>query len=159
MVDQVDRPVDDLPQVVRGDVGGHADGDTLGAVHQKVGEAGGQDGGLEQGFVEVGHEIDGVLVDVLHHVGADLAHAGFGVTHGGRAVAVDGAEVALALHQRISDGEILRQADHGVVHGGVPVGVELTQHVAHDTGGLAEGLVRRHAQLVHVVQDAPVHGL
>ena len=89
----------------------------------------------------------------------ELGHAGLGVTHGGGAVTVHGAEVALAIHQHVADVEGLGQADHGVVHGGIPVGVEFTQHVAHQTGALAVGLVGGHAQLVHVVEDAPVHGL
>jgi hypothetical protein len=77
----------------------------------------------------------------------------------GRAVAVHGAEVALALHQRIADVKVLRQAHHGVVHAAVAVGVVFAQHVAHDAGAFAVGLVGRHAQLVHRVQYAPVHGL
>ena len=39
VVDQVDRGVDDLAEVVRRDVRGHADGDALAAVDEQVGEA------------------------------------------------------------------------------------------------------------------------
>ena len=38
VVDQVDGGVDHLAEVVRRDVGGHADGDALAAVDQQVGE-------------------------------------------------------------------------------------------------------------------------
>ena len=157
--DHADHAVDHLAQVVGRDVGGHADRDAAGAVDQQVREAGGQDGGLHQRLVKVGVEVDGVLLDALQQVGGQLGHAGLGVTHGRRAVAVDGAVVALAVHQCVADVEGLGQAHHGVVDGGVAVGVELTQHVAHQTGGLAVGLVGGHAQLVHIVEDTAVHGL
>ena len=88
-----------------------------------------------------------------------LAEPGLGIPHGRRAVAVHGAEVALALHQHIAGVKILGQAHHGVVHGTVPVGMIFTKHVAHDTGGFAVRLVRRNAQLDHGIENAPVHGL
>ena len=159
VVDHAHHAVDNLPQVVGRDVGGHAHGNAAGAVHQQVGEAAGQHRGLHEGFIEVGVEVHRVLLDVVQQVEGELGHAGLGVTHGGGAVTVHGAEVALAIHQHVADVEGLGQADHGVVHGEIPVGVEFTQHVAHQTGALAVGLVGGHAQLVHVVEDAPVHGL
>jgi hypothetical protein len=61
--------------------------------------------------------------------------------------------------KHVARGEVLRHAHHRVIHGGVAVGVELAQHVAHDTYGFAERLVRRKAQLDHCVKDAAVHGL
>jgi len=39
---------------VRRDVGGHADGDAGAAVDEEVGDAGGEDRGLERGLVVVG---------------------------------------------------------------------------------------------------------
>ena len=159
MVDHVNAAVHHLAQVVRGDVGGHAHGDAVGAVDQQVGVTAGHDGGLEERFVEVGIEVHGVFVDLADQVQRELAHARFGITHGGRPVAVDGAEVALALHEGIADIEVLRQTHHGVVDGAVAMGMVFAQHVAHDAGALAKRLVGRHAQFVHGVQDAPVHGL
>ena len=40
--------------VIKRDVGGHAHGDAAGAVHQQVGEPGGEGFGLLPGLVEVG---------------------------------------------------------------------------------------------------------
>ena len=157
--ENADDSVDDLPQVVGRDVGGHAHGDAGGAVDQQVGEPGGHHLRLLQALVKVGVPVHGVLVDVPHQLVADLGHAGLGITVGGGGVAVHGAEVSVAGHQRIPHGEVLRQTDHGVVHGGVAVGVVFTQHVAHAGGGLLEGLVRGQARLVHGVEDAPVNGL
>src|SRR5699024_11749058 len=60
----VEAPVDgirDFAQVVRRDVGGHADGDAAGAVHQQLGHAGRQDHRLGGAAVVVGLEVDGVL--------------------------------------------------------------------------------------------------
>ncbi len=65
---------------------------------------------------------------------ADGGHAGFGVAHGGGGVAVNGAEVALAIDQRVAHGEVLGHADHGVVDGLVAVGMVFAQHFADDTG-------------------------
>ena len=47
VVDEVDRGVDDLAEVVRRDVGGHADGDALAAVDEQVGEPRRQDRRLD----------------------------------------------------------------------------------------------------------------
>ena len=159
VVDQADDAVDHLAQVVRRDVRGHAHGDAAGAVDQQVGVAAGHDRRLHERLVEVGHKVDGLLVQVGDHLLGDLGHARLGVAHGRGAVAVDGAEVALALHEHVARGEVLRQAHHRVVHSAVAVRVVLAQHVAHDARALAVGLVGRHAQLVHGVDDAPVHGL
>ena len=61
-----------------------------------------------------------------------LGHPRLGVAHGGGVIAVDIAEIALAVDQRIADGEILRQADQRVVDGLVAMRMELADHVADD---------------------------
>ena len=58
------RGVGDLAQVVRRDVGGHADGDAGRAVDQQVGQLGRQDARLHARAVVVLDEVDGLLVDV-----------------------------------------------------------------------------------------------
>ncbi len=82
-----------------------------------------------------------------------------GVTHGRGGVAVDGAEVALAVHQRIAHGEVLGHAHRRVVNRGVPVGVVFTDDVPHDAGALAVRPVPVVAPLGHGEQDAAVHRL
>ena len=159
IIHQADGGVDNLRQVMGRNVGGHAHGDAGGAVNQQIGETAGQHGGLHQRFIKVWHEIDGILVDLANQAQGDLGHARLGITHGRRAVAIDGAEVALPLHQHIAGVEILRQAHHGIVHRGIAVRMILTQHVAHDTRALAERLIGGHAQLVHGVQDTAMNGL
>ena len=85
------------------------------AVDQQVGNARGQDFGLDFAFVVIGAEIDGFLVDVFEQRGGDAREAGFGVPHGRGRIAIDGAEISLAVDQRIAHGESLRHADQRVV--------------------------------------------
>ena len=108
----------------------------LRAVDQQVGDLGREDRRLLQPVVEVGLEVDGVLVDVLQHRDRDAGEPGLGVPVGRRRIAVDRAEVALAVDQRIAQREVLHHADQRVVHRAVAVRVVLAQHVAHDRRGL-----------------------
>ena len=159
IVDQGHRALDHLGQVMGRDVGGHAHGDAGGAVDQQVGEPAGQHGGLLLGLVEVQAEVHGVLLDVGEQVHGHLAHAGLGVSVGSRGVAVHTTEVTLAIHQRIAHGEVLRQADHGVVNRRVAVGMVGAQHGTHGVRALAVGVAGVIAALVHGIQDTAVHRL
>ena len=158
ILDLGDDGADGFAQVVGRDIRGQADSDARCAVHQQIGEACGQHVRLFEGIVEIEAERHGVLLDVPQHQQGQGRHAGFGVSHGGGAVAVDGAEVAVAVHHRAAHGEILSHAHHRVIHGGVAVRMVLTQAVAHDTGTLAVRLVRGGAQLHHGVEDAALNG-
>ncbi len=89
----------------------------------------------------------------------DRGHARFGVTVGGRIIAVDIAEIALAVDQRIARGEILRQPHHGVVDRLVAMRMERAHHVADDLGGLLERRAGVEPQQAHAIEDAPVHRL
>ena len=152
--------VNHLRKVVRSHVRGHTDGDTAGAVDDQQRDFRGQDRGFGNRVVEVQRPVDRLLVDVGHHFVRDFLHASLGVTHGGRRVAVHRTEVTLSVDQRVAHRPILRQADHRVVDRRVAVGVELTEHVADDTGRLAVRLVGIEVQLrAHIVEDAAVHGL
>ena len=159
IVDQGDRGRDGLAQVVRRDVGGHAHGDARAAVDQQVGEAGGQDRGLFPALVVVGRPVDGLRVDVAQHLGGDAGQAALRVAHGRGRVAVDRAEVAVAVDQRVADGEVLGHAHQSVVDGRVAVGVEVTHDVADDPRALAVRPVGLHARVVHAEEHAAVHRL
>ena len=108
--------------------------DAAGAVHQQVGEPGGEHLGLPQGLVKVGVPVHRVLLDVPKHLLRQPGQPGLGITVSSRGIAVNGAEVAVALYQGTAHGEILSQADQGIVYAGVSVGVVLTQHIAHAGG-------------------------
>ena len=136
--------VDDLAEVVGRDVGGHADRDPGRAVDQQVGEPCRQNGRLGHRAVVVGRPVDGVLVDVVaEQLLGQPGEADLGVPHGRRRVAVDRAEVALAVDQGVAHGEVLRHADRGVVDRLVAVRVVLTHDVADDARRLLVGLARR----------------
>ncbi len=148
-----------LPQVVGRHVGAHPHGDAAGAVDQQVRKDGRKDLGLLQAVVEVGDEVDGVPADVGEEVHGHLGEARLGVAVGRRRVAVDGAEVALPVHQGIAEREVLDHADQRVVDRRVAMGVVLAQHLTHHRGALLGSPVRKEPQLVHGVEDPPVHGL
>ena len=159
VVEHRDGRVDDLADVVRRDVRGHADRDAGAAVDEEVREARRQHRRLGLGLVVVRREVDRLAVDVGQELPGDLRHARLGVAHGGRGVAVDRAEVALPVDQHVAHAERLGHAHHRVVDGRIPVGVVFPHDVADDAGGLSVRAVPLVAALVHRVQDAPVHGL
>ena len=141
------------------DVRRHADGNALAAVDEQVRETAGQDVGLLLGLVKVGIPVDGVFFNVGQHLAGHLGHAGLGVTVSSRGVAVHGAEVALAVHKRVTQAEILRQTHHGIIDRSVAVRVVRAQHRTDGIGRFAVGVLRVVAALVHRVQDAAVDGL
>ena len=67
IVDQRDAGVDNLAQIVRRDIGRHADRNAAGAVDQKVREFRRQNRRLLFGIIVVRLEIDGVLVDIAEN--------------------------------------------------------------------------------------------
>ena len=150
---------DDLAQVVRRDVGRHADRDADRAVDQQVREPRRQHRRLLRAAVVVVLQIDGVLVDVAHHLHGERSHLGLGVPVGGGAVVAGRAEVALPERERIPQRPRLDEADERVVHRAVAVRVELPHHVADDARALRERAVGAVAAVVHRVDHAAVHRL
>ena len=109
--------------------------------------------------VVIGAELDAVLVDAIQQQLRDRGHARFGVAVGGRVIAVDIAEIALAVDQRVARGEILRQPHHGVVDRLVAMRMERAHHVADDFCGFLEGRAGIEIEEPHAIEDAPVHRL
>ena len=149
----------DLAQVVRRDVGGHADRDAAGPVDEQVREPGREHRRLLLAPVVVRREVDRVLVDLAHHLHRQRREPALGVPHGGLPVVARRAEVALALHQRVAQRPRLAEPHQGVVDRGVAVRVVLTHHVTDDTRALGEAAVRPVATVEHRVQHAAVHRL
>ncbi|MPM56764.1 hypothetical protein SDC9_103578 [bioreactor metagenome] len=159
VIDQGAERVDRLAEVMRRDICRHADGDTAGTVDENIGISARQHGRLHERFVKVWHEVDGVLVDIRHHLARHLRQPRFGIAHRRRAVSVHTAEVAVAFYKHIARREILRKANHRVIDRGIAMRVIFAQAVADDTRALAEGFIRLQSQLVHRVENAPVDGL
>ncbi len=159
-VDHKDQRIDDLAQVVRRDVGRHADGDAAGAVDEQVGQRGGHDIRLAQRVVEVVVPLDGLFFQVFEHEVGQPRQPRLGVAHGRGVVAVDAAEVALPVDQRVAQAEGLRHAHHRIVDRGVAVRVILAEHLADDACALLVRLVVGEREVVpHRVENAAVHRL
>ena len=148
-----------LAQVVRRDVGGHADRDAGAAVDEQVGEPARQDDGLLRLAVVVVAEVDRVLVDVAHHLHGQRRHPALGVPRRGGRVVARAAEVALAVDQRVAQRPVLHEPDEGVVDRGVTVRVVLTHHLADDAAALVVAAVGPVATVEHRVDHATVHRL
>ena len=82
-----------------------------------------------------------------------------GVPHRRGRIAVDRAEVALAVDQRVAHVEVLRHAHQRVVDRRVAVGVEVAHHLADDLGALAVAARRRQPHRLHAVQHAAMRRL
>ena len=156
---QRDGRVQNFSEIVWRDVGRHAYRNAGRPIDDEVRNARGEHGGLGAGLVVVGREVDGVGVDVGEHFTGEARHARFGVAHGGGWVAVNGAEVSLAVDHGVALRKILREADHGVVDGGVAVWMVVAHDVADYLGGLGVLLVELQAHFLHAEKDAAMHGL
>ena len=159
VVEDLGEAVDDFTEVVRRDVRGHPDGDPGRAVDEEVGEPGRQHRGLLFGLVVVRYEIDRVAVDVGQHLPGDAGQARFGVAHGRRGVAVDGAEVPLGVDQGVAQVEVLGHPHQRLVDRRVAVRVEVLHGLAHDARALAVARGRAEAHLLHRVEHAAVDRL
>ena len=159
IVDQCEAGVDHLAEIVRRDVGRHADRDAARTVHQEVRELGRQNGRLAVGLVVVRPEVDGVLVDVAEQRIRGLREARFGVAHRRGRIAIHRAEVALAVDQHEAHREVLGHAHQGVVDGVLAVRVVLAHHVADDARALARRPAVVVAALAHGVEDPPMDRL
>ena len=114
---------------------------------------------LRPGLVVVGHEIHGVVPDVLHHLHGRGRHPGLGVSHGRRRVGVDAAEVALRVDQGIAHVPVLGHAHQRAVRGLVAVRVVVAAGIADDLRALAVLAAGTEVQVVHRHQDPPLRGL
>jgi len=159
IVDQRHAGIDHLAEIVRRNIGRHADGDAAGAVDQQVRKLRRQNRRLAIAVVVVGLEIDGILVNVVEQRLRDLGEPGFGVTHRRRHIAVHRAEIALAVDQRHPHGEILRHANQRIVDRLIAVRMVFTDDVADGARRLVIRLVPFEPVLIHRVENAPMHRL
>ncbi len=151
--------VEQLQHVVRRDRGGHADRDPGGAVGEQVGKGRRQDHRLLVLAVVGGPKVDRVLVDPVEQKLGGGRQLALGVAHGGGVIAVDVAEIALAVDQRVALGEVLGQPNHGVIDRLVPVRMEPADHVPHHPGALLGRACGVEPHLAHRIEHAPLAGL
>ncbi len=115
--------------------------------------------GFLAGVVVVGLEVDGIGIDVAEHFFAKGVETHFGVTHRSRRVAVDRAEVAVAVHEGVAERPPLRHSAYSTVNRGVAMRVILTHDLTYAVGAFLVGFVTCVAHLVHAEQHTAVHGL
>ncbi|MNN45174.1 hypothetical protein D3C81_1594940 [compost metagenome] len=145
---------------MRRNVGGHAHGDTGGAVEQNVRQARGQDQRFVEGTVEVRAPVRRALAQLAEQHFGITRQPRFGVTHGGEGLGIiRRTPVALAVDQRVAIAERLGHQHHGFVAGRVAVRVELAEHVTDGTRRFLVLGIGVQPQLAHGVDDAPLHGL
>ena len=147
----------DLGQVVRRDVGRHPDRDARRAVDQQIRQPRRQNRRLELLAVVIRGEIDGFLVDVGQHFRGDLLQPALGVAIRRRRVAVDRAEVALTVDQRIAQREVLHHAHQRLVGRGIAVRVILAEDVADHARAFDVRAVPDVVGFVHRKQHAAMH--
>jgi hypothetical protein len=148
-----------LADIVRRDAGRHADGDAGGAVGEQIGKARRQDHRLAVVAVIGRAEIDRILVEPVEHRRGDRRQAALGIAHRRGVIAVDIAEIALPVDQRIALGEILGEADQRLVDRDLAVRVEAADHVADDAGAFLVAGGGIETQFAHRVEDAAMHRL
>ena len=159
LIDHQDAGIDDFAQIMRRDIGRHADGDAGGTVDQQVRHPCRQDDGFVFRLVVVRQVVDGFLFQVRQQLVRYLRHAYFGITHGRRRIAIDGTEVTLAVDQHVTHGEGLRHAHDGVINRGIAVRVIFTDDVTDHARRFLVGFIEIIAEHAHGVEDASMHGL
>ena len=151
--------VDDLGEIVRRNIGGHAHRDARRSVDQQIRNARRQHLGLHAALVEVGPEVDRFLVEIFKQRRIDAREPRFGVPVGRRRIAVHRSEVALPVDERIAQRKTLRHAHQRVVHRNVAVRVVVSQNLTNDARALSIRAVERQTHLRHGVQNPAMHRL
>ena len=154
-----DAGIDDLAEIVRRDIGRHADGNAARAVDEQVWKLRRQHHGLKQAIIVVGLEVHGLFVEIVEQRHRNLSQPGFCITFGSRRIAIDRAKVALAIDQRNAQRKFLRHTHERVVNREIAVRVKVAHDVADDLGRFDMLLVECQPQPVHGEQNAPVHRL
>ena len=157
MIDEIDEGIGNLSEVMGRNIGGHAHGDTRTAVGKQVGKLGRKHNRLFQSAVEVGHEIDGALIEVIEELDRNLRQPRLGVPVSSRRVSVDRPEIPLPFDERIPEGEILGHPHEGIVNGKIPVRMIFTYNLPDHSGAFPEGPVREKLEIPHSVEDPALH--
>ncbi len=145
--------VDHFGNIVRRDVGRHADRNAGCAINQQVRNTGRQHRRLAFLAVIVGHEIDRVFFNVGEDFAGNLGQSTFGVTHSRGIVAVNRAEVTLSVDQHIAHRKILRHANQRVVDRLIAVRMILTHHFTDHARAFHVRSVPHIVGLMHREQD------
>ena len=89
----------------------------------------------------------------------DARETRFGIPHRGGAIAVNGTEVSLTLHEWVAKREVLRHTNKRVVDGDVAVRMVFAHHLADDIRRFFELRIRSGTGVPHAPQDTPLDRL
>ena len=150
----------DFAEVVRRDVGRHADRDPGGAVQQQVRQSRRQQYRLLERAVEIRRPVDRAVAELAEQHLCVARELRLGVAHRRKRLGiVRRAEVALAVDERIAVGKRLRHQHQRLVARRVAVRMELADDVADRARRLLVLRRRRQAELAHRIDDAALHRL
>ena len=142
------RASNNLAQVMRCHISSHTNRNTGCTVDQKIRERGGQNSGLHELVVVVGHKIYDVLVQVVGERKSCGIHASFGVARCRRAV-IQRTKVAMTIDERQTHRKGLRQAHHRIVNSGITVRVQFTHDLAHHASRFHMAFIGAQTHLLH----------
>ena len=159
-IHQRQHAVDRLAEIVRRNIGRHADRDAAGAIDEKIGKLRRQDDRLELLLVVIGAEIDGVLVEILEQSPSRPFRAALRCS----AAAAGGSpstepKLPCPSSKRQPHREILRHAHQRVVDREIAVRMVFAHRLADDARRFVVGPVGREIVLAHREQNAPMHRL
>ena len=157
IVDHGNQAIDYLAQVVWRYLGRHTDRNSFRTIDQQVGVFAGKYQGLFERIIIVGPKLDSLLVEIVEQFMSQPVHADFGITHRRCRVAVNRTEVALAVDQRMTHGEVLGHTNYGVIDRRIAMGMVLTDDVTDNASRFLVRLVVVVVQFVHGEQDPPVN--
>jgi len=138
IVNHGNNSVADLIYVMRRNARGHSNRNTGASVTQQIGKFRRKDDRFRPGIIIVGHIINGLPLQIFHNNHRCFSHAGLGVTHCRRRVAINGAKVPLPLNQRIPVIKILSHADEGGVNHLFSVWMVIAGGIACNLGAFPE---------------------
>ena len=159
MADQIEGGIAQFGGIMGRNRGGHAHRNALRAVGQQVGEGGGQHHRLFFRTVIGLAEVNRIFVQPFENEAGDFGQPRFGITHGGGIIAVDIAEIALAVDQRIALGKILGQTHQRIINRLVAMRMIFTDDIADHAGAFFESRAGIKLQQAHGIEQAAVDRL
>ncbi len=114
-IKQICERVANFTQIMRRNVSGHAHGNPQGTVQEQLRQGRWQNRRFLARAVVIVNEINRVFINIFQNRFPHPRQTRLGVAHRRGRIPVNTAKIALALHQRVAQGKILRQAHHRVI--------------------------------------------
>src|ERR671918_1060311 len=154
VVDLCANAFDNFAKVVGRYISRHSNRDASAAINEQIWKRGRENRRFGARLVVISDKVDRVLLHVGHERGAEMGHARFGVTHGGRRISLDRAEVALTIDEPFPHRPWLRHVDQRGVDHRFAVRMIITAGVAADFRAFAMLSIWKQRQIMHRVEDS-----